>query len=864
MIYFTGVGNDDVWFFNDGDPALQQIGVKDVPEILLLVESNDQTPGAPNNIANADFIGQFNNYCEPIPPIVVTSASIDAGCGCSGTASITASGSIPGYTYEWYDIVWMTTGQTTDVATNLCAGTYHGIATSSIGCEDTVTVVINSSGSMTSSNVNTDPLCFGSCDGTAAITPVGGAIPYAYSWSGSASTSNFADDLCTGPHTVTITDNLGCVITETFSLVEPTALTLSTAFESPLCFGSSDGSITLTVTGGNANYSYLWDDIGASITQNISGIPSGTYTVDVTDANNCIQTIQTVVTAPLQLTLTASTDSVSCSILCDGGIALAITGGGSSPFQFSLDNTNFNNSGSFDFLCEGVYPVYILDGNACLDSIIIEVFTQSAPADATIGSVDTLCENISPVQLFAADPGGVWTGTGISNATLGIFDPALASSGIHEIIYTILGVCGNADTVLIEVIPADNVLITAVADVCEDAPSFNLSVQSGGGSWFGTGITNSLTGEFSPSVSGVGSFMVYYSTNGVCPQTDSVEQVVWSNDIPIVGVVESMCLNDTPINLSANLQGGTWSGAGITDPVLGTFDPSVAGSGSHIVTYSLNSVCGGSDVIIIIVNGSQLGSIVLSNIVGCVPLTVSFSSTTGGNNQSCSWDLGDGTQLNNCDAFNYTYTEEECYDISLNIIDSVGCVSNILADSQVCADQSPTADFSYSPSEVLVYNALVQFTNESSNAVNYEWFFDNIFYSSDVEISYNFESNGVGTYPICLVAENDFGCQDTICEEVNVVVDFSIYVPNAFSPNGKGDNDYFYPVLNGPAPEDYILNIFDRWGALIFVTTDYLAKWDGTFNGSPAQQDIYVWKISYREAGNDKVNIIRGHVSLIR
>ena len=70
--------------------------------------------------------------------------------------------------------------------------------------------------------------------------------------------------------------------------------------------------------------------------------------------------------------------------------------------------------------------------------------------------------------------------------------------------------------------------------------------------------------------------------------------------------------------------------------------------------------------------------------------------------------------------------------------------------------------------------------------------------------------------------------------------------------------------IKSPAPEDYILNIFDRWGALIFVTTDYLAKWDGTFNGSPAQQDIYVWKISYREAGNDKVNIIRGHVSLIR
>ena len=864
LIYFTGVGNDDVWFFNGGDPAVQANWSEGCAGDIAACGTNDQTPGAPNNVANADFIGQFNNYCAPIPPIVVTSASIDAGCGCTGTASITASGSIPGYTYEWYDIAWLTTGQTNDIATNLCAGTYYGIATSSIGCGDTVTVVINSSGSITSSNVNTDPLCFGSCDGTATITPVGGSIPYVYSWSGSASNTNFSNDLCTGFHTVTITDNIGCVITDTFSLVEPVALNLSTTFVSPLCFGSSDGSIALAVTGGTANYTYLWDNIGASITQDISGIPSGTYNVAVTDVNNCIQNIQTVVTAPLQLTLTTSTDSVSCSVLCDGGIAAAITGGGSSPFQFSLDNTTFNGSGSFDFLCEGVYSVYIVDNQACLDSIIIEVFAQSFPADATIVPVVTLCENISPVQLLASDPGGVWSGTGISSSTLGIFDPALASSGSHEIIYTISGVCGNADTVSIDVLPADNVLITAATDVCEDDASFILSVQSGGGSWSGTGITNTVTGEFSPAVSGVGSFMIYYSTNGVCPQTDSAEQVVWSNDIPIIGVVGAMCLNDMPVNLAVNVPGGTWSGAGITDPVLGTFDPSIAGSGSHIVTYSLNSMCGGSDVIIIIVNGSQPGSIVLSNIGGCIPLTVNFSSTAGGNNQSCSWDLGDGTQLINCNAFDYTYTASGCYDISLTLVDSIGCVSSVSAASQVCTDQSPTAGFSYSPSEVLVYNALVQFTNESSNAVNYQWFISDILYSSDIETSYNFENNGVGVYPVCLVVENALGCQDTICQYVNVVSEFSIYVPNAFSPNEDGDNDYFHPVLNGPAPEDFILNVFDRWGALVFVTTDYLAKWDGSYRGSQAQQDIYVWKISYREAGNDKLNVIRGHVSLLR
>lgn len=93
MIYFTGVGNDDVWFFNGGDPAVQANWSEGCAGDIAVCGSNDQTPGAPNNIANADFIGQFNNNCAAIPPLVVTSTSIDAVCGCNGSASITASGS---------------------------------------------------------------------------------------------------------------------------------------------------------------------------------------------------------------------------------------------------------------------------------------------------------------------------------------------------------------------------------------------------------------------------------------------------------------------------------------------------------------------------------------------------------------------------------------------------------------------------------------------------------------------------------------------------------------------------------------------------------------------------------------------------
>ena len=94
-----------------------------------------------NNTANAAYIAQFNNGCTPITPVVVNAVETDA-CGCTSEASATATGSISGYTYEWFDGLYTSIGQNTATATGLCPGTYHVIGTSSIGCPDTATVNI--------------------------------------------------------------------------------------------------------------------------------------------------------------------------------------------------------------------------------------------------------------------------------------------------------------------------------------------------------------------------------------------------------------------------------------------------------------------------------------------------------------------------------------------------------------------------------------------------------------------------------------------------------------------------------------------------------------------------------------------------
>lgn len=145
IIYFNslGSGSQNVWLFNDGDPSIQSNWSEG-----STTGSSAETPGAPNNAANAAYIGQFNNNCIPITPIGATvAASTPTDCGCTGTATTSVSGSIPGYSYQWTDANYTPlSGQTNTNATGLCEGVHHVIVTSSIGCGDTATVTITTSG----------------------------------------------------------------------------------------------------------------------------------------------------------------------------------------------------------------------------------------------------------------------------------------------------------------------------------------------------------------------------------------------------------------------------------------------------------------------------------------------------------------------------------------------------------------------------------------------------------------------------------------------------------------------------------------------------------------------------------------------
>ena len=269
MIYFSGSGTDDVWSFNDTDPYAQANWTEGCADVATC-GTEDQTPGLPNNALNAAYIAQFNNNCSPITPIIA-SAIVNSNevCGCDGQATGSASGSIPGYTYEWYDLTYNLIGQSTAVASGLCAGTYHVIATSSIDCVDTATIIIAAGPAVpTVTADNSGPICSNVASFTLNETG-GDAVSWTWTSDGSAVITANADQAPTITNavdgeifTVIGTDGSGCTSSSQTTIVInmiPTAVVSNTG---PLCAGVQ---LTLNETGGDAT-SWSWTSVNGSAT----------------------------------------------------------------------------------------------------------------------------------------------------------------------------------------------------------------------------------------------------------------------------------------------------------------------------------------------------------------------------------------------------------------------------------------------------------------------------------------------------------------------------------------------------------------------------------------------------------------------
>jgi len=296
---------------NSDGTATATVSGGTTPYTYLWDDGNAQTGAVANNLADGTYNAAITdgNGCtassgaaivSSTPAVVFTTGqNLPSTCGASDgqIAIATSSGTTP-FTYQWDDPA----SQTTSTATGLMAGTYNVTVTDANGCTSIEQIALDDPGTATVSiPSSTNASCFGVADGTADVQVAGGTGPFTYSWNdGNTQTTASATGLAAGTYTATVIDGAGCLYGETITITEPSQLVVGTPTVTDVSTnGGSDGSATVTPSGGTSPYTYNWNTGGSiQTTATATGLSAGTYNVTITDANGCSTTQIATVSEP--------------------------------------------------------------------------------------------------------------------------------------------------------------------------------------------------------------------------------------------------------------------------------------------------------------------------------------------------------------------------------------------------------------------------------------------------------------------------------------------------------------------------------------------------------------------------------------
>ncbi len=360
--------------------------------------------------ANNCIISSIADVQDLTGPIAFISNQTDASChnSCDGSAQVDIQG---GYS-QIMNVFWSTNtgGQTTPLATGLCAGMYSVNIVDSLGCTSSTTVTIDAPNPLQINLLPTTPTCNGFCDGAAQVFTFGGTSPYTFQWSVTGAnvigTTNSVSGLCAGTYTLSITDANGCTADTTFILIDPAPVQATTGATDALCFGSCNGSISVVPQVGVAPFSYQWDAAtGNQVGQSAVGLCAGQYSVTVTDANGCTLVLDDQVIEPTALGIAfTDTGNVDCAGASNGFIEVTPSGGTAGyTYAWSDGSTGQINIG----LDGGTYCATITDANGCQISDCINI-TEPSALQISAFAVDASCHGYCDGELLVNTNGGTF------------------------------------------------------------------------------------------------------------------------------------------------------------------------------------------------------------------------------------------------------------------------------------------------------------------------------------------------------------------------------------------------------------------------------------------------------------------------
>lgn len=255
-----------------------------------------------------------------------------------------------------------------------------------------------------------------------------------------------------------------------------------------------------------------------------------------------------------------------------------------------------------------------------------------------------------------------------------------------------------------------------------------------------------------------------------------------------------------------------------------------------------------------------------SRYIGCAPANITFTnlSTPIDSTYDIQWDFGDGKTTSGVISPAHVYDEPGVFDVKVAITSPIGCFTSDEFYNLIRVEPSPVADFTYFPDSLLSnFNNTIQFTDLSTGADRWNWQFDR--YGTTTKRNPEFTFPDTGLMKVTLIVTHPEGCKDSLSKYLDFSPQIRWYMPNAFTPNGDGQNDGFLGKGYLEGATNFHMTIWNRWGEMVFETTDPLEEWNGRQmnTGDMSPEGVYVYLVNFTGPRGQKEEF-KGYATLIR
>lgn len=599
------------------------------------------------------------------------------------------------------------------------------------------------------------------------------------------------------------------------------------------CNAGSNGSVTVSSTGGTAPYNYQWSP-GNLTGSTVSNLTAATYQVITIDAQGCRDTIQVPVTQPEPLTLGTS-NIVGADCNTPNGSGTVTVTGGTAPYNF-LWQPIAQTTATVSTLLSGSYDIIVSDANLCSDTINLIIPSNNGPNISNIAVVNGSCQGNQNGQITVTATGG----TAPLTYALGTNTPQTSNvftnvvSGTYVITVTDASGCnsvGNATVATATPLTVTQGQINN-ATCGQNNGSATVNVANGSGNY---------TYTWSPNAGNSATISQLASGTYTLTVTDAATGCTGSLTVNIAGVgganidntqfVNPTCFGGTNGSITLEVSGGTqpysytinsgspqssnvFSNLGAGTFQVAVFDGAGCSAFQNITLITPPQLVANPGQATTICEGESV-TLTASGSGGVGPFSYSWSNSLVGNNP--------------------TVTPNSTTTYTLSVVDANGCVET----GNITVNVVPIPTALASPENavgVAPYN--VVFTNSSSNATNYAWDFGNGQTETTSNLSSVSSTYTEGTYVVTLVASNG-ACVATWEGQVIVTPEpvFTIFVPNVFTPNGDPSNPGYGVITQNAISQEAV--IVNRWGNVMAELNAPNALWDGKVNDRDAAEGVY-------------------------